>query len=134
MFGCAARIPETTCWTFDASQFVGSLLRQCLGDALGFPVEGYSSEACARYVGRLSASEADSRGEDADPDRPTHDAADLAGPVNDHQRDGSGPRNGLGTDPGVCGASVNVCDDPVVGGRGDHDLADCRGMVHHVPE
>ena len=31
-------------------QFSGCLIGQCLGDALGFPVEGYSSEACRKYV------------------------------------------------------------------------------------
>ncbi len=31
-------------------QFSGSLIGQCLGDALGFPVEGYSPEVCRQYV------------------------------------------------------------------------------------
>lgn len=31
-------------------QFSGCLIGQCLGDALGFVVEGFSSEACKRYV------------------------------------------------------------------------------------
>jgi hypothetical protein len=31
-------------------QFTGSLIGQCLGDALGFVVEGYPPEACQRYV------------------------------------------------------------------------------------
>ena len=31
-------------------QFSGCLVGQCLGDALGFVVEGYSPEACKRYV------------------------------------------------------------------------------------
>lgn len=31
-------------------RFSGCLIGQCLGDALGFPVEGRSSEVCARYV------------------------------------------------------------------------------------
>jgi ADP-ribosylglycohydrolase len=31
-------------------QFSGCLLGQCLGDALGFPVEGYPRSACTRYV------------------------------------------------------------------------------------
>ncbi len=31
-------------------QFSGSLIGQCLGDALGFAVEGFSPEACKRYV------------------------------------------------------------------------------------
>ncbi len=31
-------------------QFSGSLIGQCLGDALGFPVEGLSPEVCKRYV------------------------------------------------------------------------------------
>jgi len=31
-------------------QFRGCLIGQCLGDALGFPVEGYSPEGCRKYV------------------------------------------------------------------------------------
>jgi hypothetical protein len=31
-------------------QFSGSLIGQCLGDALGFVVEGHPPEACQRYV------------------------------------------------------------------------------------
>ena len=31
-------------------QFSGCLIGQCLGDALGFPVEGYSSKTCRTYV------------------------------------------------------------------------------------
>ena len=31
-------------------QFSGCLIGQCLGDALGFVVEGFSPEACKRYV------------------------------------------------------------------------------------
>jgi ADP-ribosylglycohydrolase len=31
-------------------QFSGCLIGQCLGDALGFPVEGFSPAACTRYV------------------------------------------------------------------------------------
>ncbi len=31
-------------------QFSGCLIGQCLGDALGFPVEGYPPEVCGRYV------------------------------------------------------------------------------------
>jgi len=31
-------------------QFSGCLIGQCLGDALGFPVEGHSPEACRKYV------------------------------------------------------------------------------------
>ena len=31
-------------------RFSGCLIGQCLGDALGFPVEGRSSEVCIRYV------------------------------------------------------------------------------------
>lgn len=31
-------------------QFSGCLIGQCLGDAIGFVVEGFSSEACKRYV------------------------------------------------------------------------------------
>jgi ADP-ribosylglycohydrolase len=32
------------------SRFAGSLIGQCLGDALGFPVEGYVAEVCRQYV------------------------------------------------------------------------------------
>jgi ADP-ribosylglycohydrolase len=32
------------------SQFAGCLIGQCLGDALGFIVEGYSPDICRRYV------------------------------------------------------------------------------------
>ncbi len=32
------------------SQFQGCLIGQCLGDALGFPVEGYGPESCSTYV------------------------------------------------------------------------------------
>ncbi|MEW6569984.1 MAG: ADP-ribosylglycohydrolase family protein [Nitrospirota bacterium] len=32
------------------NQFSGCLIGQCLGDALGFVVEGFSPEACKRYV------------------------------------------------------------------------------------
>lgn len=35
-------------------QFSGSLIGQCLGDALGFPVEGAPPEVCASYVQQLS--------------------------------------------------------------------------------
>ena len=31
-------------------QFSGCLIGQCLGDALGYVVEGFSPEACKRYV------------------------------------------------------------------------------------
>src|SRR5262245_15268192 len=31
-------------------QFVGSVLGQCLGDALGFPVEGHRPASCEQYV------------------------------------------------------------------------------------
>lgn len=31
-------------------QFSGSLIGQCLGDALGFPVEGFSSKTCRSYA------------------------------------------------------------------------------------
>lgn len=31
-------------------QFAGSLIGQCLGDALGFVVEGQSTEVCCRYI------------------------------------------------------------------------------------
>jgi ADP-ribosylglycohydrolase len=34
-------------------QFAGCLIGQCLGDALGFPVEGQPPKACARYVAAL---------------------------------------------------------------------------------
>jgi ADP-ribosylglycohydrolase len=34
-------------------QFSGCLVGQCLGDALGFPVEGFPVEMCAPYVERL---------------------------------------------------------------------------------
>lgn len=33
-------------------KYVGCLLGQCLGDALGFPVEGFSSDACLDYLHR----------------------------------------------------------------------------------
>ena len=40
-------------------QFSGCLVGQCLGDALGFPVEGYPPEACRGYVdGVLRAGQA----------------------------------------------------------------------------
>ena len=32
------------------SRFAGSLIGQCLGDALGFPVEGYVADVCRQYV------------------------------------------------------------------------------------
>lgn len=32
------------------SQFVGCLIGQCLGDALGFVVEGFPPEVCRKYV------------------------------------------------------------------------------------
>jgi ADP-ribosylglycohydrolase len=31
-------------------QFSGCLIGQCLGDALGFPVEGYPPVTCQRYI------------------------------------------------------------------------------------
>lgn len=34
-------------------QFAGCLIGQCLGDALGFPVEGYPPEHCAAYVAEI---------------------------------------------------------------------------------
>jgi ADP-ribosylglycohydrolase len=34
-------------------QFAGCLIGQCLGDALGFPVEGQPPKTCARYVAAL---------------------------------------------------------------------------------
>jgi ADP-ribosylglycohydrolase len=36
-----------------ADRWVGALLGQCLGDALGFPVEGYPASECAGYVDKL---------------------------------------------------------------------------------
>jgi ADP-ribosylglycohydrolase len=33
-----------------ADQFAGSIIGQCLGDAVGFPVEGEPRAVCARYV------------------------------------------------------------------------------------
>ncbi len=36
-----------------ADQFSGCLVGQCLGDALGFPVEGSPPDICASYVGQL---------------------------------------------------------------------------------
>ena len=36
-----------------ADQFSGSLIGQCLGDALGFPVEGSPPDICASYVEQL---------------------------------------------------------------------------------
>jgi ADP-ribosylglycohydrolase len=44
----------------DRERFSGCLIGQCLGDALGFPVEGFPPEACAIYVDdtmRMPASE-----------------------------------------------------------------------------
>lgn len=35
--------------------FAGCLIGQCLGDALGFPVEGYPRSVCSRYVEELKA-------------------------------------------------------------------------------
>jgi ADP-ribosylglycohydrolase len=44
-------------------QFSGSLIGQCLGDALGFPVEGYPPAVCRQYVvERLKAGRAGQRG------------------------------------------------------------------------
>jgi len=37
-------------WQVKKSQFVGCLIGQCLGDALGFVKEGASAIACSRYV------------------------------------------------------------------------------------
>ncbi len=34
-------------------QVAGYLIGQCLGDALGFPVEGYPSQSCARYIAQI---------------------------------------------------------------------------------
>jgi len=36
-----------------AEQFIGCLIGQCLGDALGFLVEGYPPEICRRYVNEI---------------------------------------------------------------------------------
>lgn len=45
------------------SQFSGCLVGQCLGDALGFPVEGKGPAACRQYVeGELKAGKAGQRG------------------------------------------------------------------------
>jgi len=38
-------------------QFSGCLIGQCLGDALGFPVEGYSPAICQQYVEEILKSE-----------------------------------------------------------------------------
>ncbi len=44
-------------------QFSGCLIGQCLGDALGFPVEGYPPEICQQYVTEvLKAGRAGERG------------------------------------------------------------------------
>ncbi len=40
-----------------ASQFRGCLLGQCLGDALGFPVEGQPREVCEDYVASILGSD-----------------------------------------------------------------------------
>jgi len=40
--------------TPNVSQFSGCLIGQCLGDALGFPVEGCTPDACQRYVDILN--------------------------------------------------------------------------------
>ena len=37
----------------DLDRVCGALLGQCLGDALGFPVEGHPPETCAAYVSNL---------------------------------------------------------------------------------
>jgi len=34
-------------------QFSGCLIGQCLGDALGFPVEGYPPSVCGQYINRI---------------------------------------------------------------------------------
>jgi ADP-ribosylglycohydrolase len=36
-------------------QFTGTLVGQALGDALGFPVEGFPGEVCRRYVSDVRA-------------------------------------------------------------------------------
>ena len=44
-------------------QFSGCLIGQCLGDATGFPVEGYAQEACKKYVEEtLKTGHAEDRG------------------------------------------------------------------------
>ena len=44
-------------------RFTGSLVGQCVGDALGFVVEGYTAQICARYVDtELKAGKAGARG------------------------------------------------------------------------
>ena len=47
----------------DRDCFSGCLIGQCLGDALGFPVEGFPADACRRYV------EVVLRGPERDPQR-----------------------------------------------------------------
>ena len=37
----------------DSGQFIGSLIGQCLGDAMGFPVEGQNYQVCRDYVREL---------------------------------------------------------------------------------
>ena len=37
----------------DSGQFIGSLIGQCLGDAMGFPVEGQNYQVCREYVREL---------------------------------------------------------------------------------
>lgn len=34
----------------DLSQYVGALVGQCLGDAMGFPVEGQPYSICSKYA------------------------------------------------------------------------------------
>ena len=47
----------------DRERFSGSLIGQCLGDALGFPVEGFPPEDCARYVDETMRGEGARMGE-----------------------------------------------------------------------
>ena len=49
----------------DRERFSGCLIGQCLGDALGFPVEGFPPDLCARYVDETM------RGEEARARRPS---------------------------------------------------------------
>ena len=44
-----------------ADQFSGCLVGECLGDALGFPVEGSPPEVCASYVEHLRSASTDYR-------------------------------------------------------------------------
>lgn len=46
-------MPEAPTDTPRPDQFAGCIVGQCLGDALGFPVEGHPPAACARYVAEV---------------------------------------------------------------------------------